>query len=125
MLFPEATDERFADGYAQAVTFGMLMARAKKIKLSTGLQQVAAELSHTSSLIGAALRLLTDNAENQETLKTSLGTLMRVLDAVDWAKISKDRPDAWLYFPYEDFLEVYDNELRKTNRALTIRHPKS
>jgi Type ISP C-terminal specificity domain/N-6 DNA Methylase len=112
LLFPEATDERFADGYAQAVTFGMLMARAKKIKLSTGLQQVAAELSHTSSLIGAALRLLTDNAENQETLKTSLGTLTRVLDAVDWAKISKERPDAWLYF-YEDFLEVYDNELRK------------
>ena len=112
LLFPDATDERFADGYAQAVTFGMLMARAKKIKLATGLQQVAAELSHTSSLIGAALRLLTDNAENQETLKTSLGTLTRVLDAVDWSKISKDRPDAWLYF-YEEFLGVYDNELRK------------
>jgi hypothetical protein len=31
---------------------------------------------------------------------------------VDWAKISKDRPEAWLYF-YEDFLAVYDNELRK------------
>jgi hypothetical protein len=28
LLFPDATDERFADGYAQAVTFGMLMARA-------------------------------------------------------------------------------------------------
>jgi Type ISP C-terminal specificity domain/N-6 DNA Methylase len=112
LLFPKATDERFADGYAQAVTFGMLMARAKKIKLSAGLQQVATELSHTSSLIGAALRLLTDNAENQETLKTSLGTLTRVLDAVDWGKISKERPDAWLYF-YEDFLEIYDNELRK------------
>jgi hypothetical protein len=112
LLFPDATDERFADGYAQAVTFGMLMARAKKIKLATGLQKVATELSHTSSLIGAALRLLTDNAENQETLKTSLGTLTRVLDAVDWSKISKDRPDAWLYF-YEEFLGVYDNELRK------------
>lgn len=112
LLFPEATDERFADGYAQAVTFGMLMARAKDITLATGLQQVANELSHTSSLIGAALRLLTDNAENQATLKTSLGTLTRVLDAVNWSKISKDRSDAWLYF-YEDFLEVYDNELRK------------
>ena len=112
LLFPDATDERFADGYAQAVTFGMLMARAKDITLATGLQQVASELSHTSSLIGAALRLLTDNAENQATLKTSLGTLTRVLDAVNWSKISKDRPDAWLYF-YEDFLEVYDNDLRK------------
>ena len=27
LLFPEATDEEFADGYAQAVTFGLLMAR--------------------------------------------------------------------------------------------------
>jgi predicted helicase len=63
-------------------------------------------------LIGAALKLLTDNAENQATLKTSLGTLTRVLDAVNWPKISKNNPEAWLYF-YEDFLAVYDNELRK------------
>jgi hypothetical protein len=27
LLFPEATDAQFADGYAQAVTFGLLMAR--------------------------------------------------------------------------------------------------
>ncbi len=112
LLFPDATDERFADGYAPAVTFGMLMARVKNIRLATGLQQVSTELSQTSTLIGAALRLLTDNAENQETLKTSLGTLTRVLDAVNWSKISKNRSDAWLYF-YEDFLEIYDNQLRK------------
>ena len=112
LLFPEATDETFADGYAQAVTFGLLMARAKKIELSAGLDRVAAELARTSSLIGTALRLLTDDAENQETLKTALGTLVRVLDAVDWDKISKGDADAWLYF-YEDFLAVYDNDLRK------------
>ncbi|HEY9171532.1 MAG TPA: type ISP restriction/modification enzyme [Verrucomicrobiae bacterium] len=112
LLFPEATDERFADGYAQAVTFGLLMARAKGIPLASGFEHVARELAHTSSLIGAALRLLTDNAENQATLKTSLGTLTRVLDAVHWPKISKGRPETWLYF-YEDFLEVYDNALRK------------
>ena len=111
-LFPDATDERFADGYAQAVAFGMLMARARGIKLSTGLPQVAQELSKTATLIGAALKLLTDDAASQETLKTSLGTLVRVLDAVDWNKISTDFPEAWLYF-YEDFLEVYDSELRK------------
>jgi hypothetical protein len=112
LLFPEATDERFADGYAQAVTFGLLVARVKNIDLATGLQQVAATLSQTSSLIGAALRLLTDNAENQATLKTALATLTRVLDAVDWAKIGKGNPDAWLYF-YENFLDVYDSQLRK------------
>ena len=112
LLFPEANDKTFADGYAQAVTFGLLMARAKDIKLGTGFEKVARELAHTSSLIGAALRLLTDNAENQATLKTSLGTLTRVLDAVHWPTISKGRPETWLYF-YEDFLEVYDHALRK------------
>jgi hypothetical protein len=112
LLFPDATDERFADGYAQAVTFGMLMARAKGISLSDGLHRVADELARSSTLIGAALRLLTDNAENQETLKTALGTLTRVLDAVDWNVVSKGEPEAWLYF-YEEFLDVYDKELRK------------
>lgn len=112
LLFPDATDDRFADGYAQAVTFGLLMARAKDIRLANGLQVVAAELTKSNSLIGTALRLLTDNAENQATLKTSLGTLVRVIDEVDWKKVSKGDPDAWLYF-YEDFLEIYDNDLRK------------
>jgi len=112
LLFPEANDKTFADGYAQAVTFGLLMARAKNIRLSDGMNKVATELAHTSSLIGTALRLLTDSEENQATLKTALGTLVRVLDEVDWNKISKGNADAWLYF-YEDFLAVYDNELRK------------
>ena len=35
-----------------------------------------------------------------------------MLDAVHWPDISKGDSDTWLYF-YEDFLEVYDNELRK------------
>lgn len=112
LLFPDATDAQFADGYAQAVTFGMLMARAREIPLGSGLERAARQLSATNSLIGTALRLLTDDAENQATLKTSLGTLTRVLDAVHWPTISKGDPDAWLYF-YEDFLEIYDNDLRK------------
>ena len=65
LLFPDATDSRFADGYAQAVTFGMLMARAKNISLSADLHQVAKELGQTSSLIGSAFGLLTDSAESQ------------------------------------------------------------
>lgn len=112
LLFPEASDAQFADGYAQAVTFGMLMARAREIRLGAGLDQAARRLGATNSLISTALRLLTDAVENQETLKTSLGTLTRVLDSVHWSTISKGDPDAWLYF-YEDFLEVYDNKLRK------------
>ena len=112
LLFPSATDEAFADGYAQAVTFGLLMARARDIALADGLDRVAHELRQTNTLIGTALRLLTDDADSQATLKTSLATLTRVLDAVHWPAISKGDPEAWLYF-YEDFLRVYDNELRK------------
>ena len=112
LLFPDATNEAFADGYAQAVTFGLLMARARDIVLADGLDRVARELRHTNTLIGAALRLLTDDADSETALKTSLSTLTRVLDAVHWGAISRGNPETWLYF-YEDFLSVYDNELRK------------
>lgn len=112
LLFPEADDASFADGYAQAVTFGLLIARARDIPLDGGIDQAAVALRKSNSLIGTALRLLTDNGENLKALETSLGTMMRVFDAVNWATLSKGDADAWLYF-YEHFLEVYDNTLRK------------
>ena len=112
LLFPQADDAQFADGYAQAVTFGLLVARARDISLSGGTEEAAQELRKSNTLIGTALRLLTEDPSNQEALKTSLGTLTRVLNEVNWHTISKDKPEAWLYF-YEDFLEVYDNTLRK------------
>ena len=88
------------------------MARARNISLNNGFDKVAQELGHTSTLIGAALRLLTDEAVNQDSLKTSLQTLTRVLGVVDWQTISKGDSEAWLYF-YEDFLEEYDRRLRR------------
>jgi hypothetical protein len=112
LLFPQADDAQFADGYAQAVTFGLLVARARDISLAEGTEDAAQELRKTNSLIGTALRLLTEDQSNQKALATSLNTLTRVLNEVNWHTISKDKPEAWLYF-YEDFLEVYDNTLRK------------
>ena len=116
LLFPRATGAAFADGYAQAVTFGLLMAKAQGIRLADGLDRVAIELRQTNTLIGAALRLLTDDVDNETTLKTSLATLTRVLDAVQWPAVSKGDPEAWLYF-YEEFLRVYDNDLRKKTES--------
>jgi hypothetical protein len=112
LLFPDATDEKFADGYAQAITFGLLVARARNIPLNDGIDTAALKLKKTNTLIGTALSLLTDNEQNQKELKTSLDTLTRVLHEVDWSTVSKDKPEAWLYF-YEDFLEVYDKALKK------------
>jgi hypothetical protein len=111
-LFPDASNETFADGYAQAVTFGLLMARAQGIVLTAGLDQVSRALRQTNLLIGTALRVLTDDVDNQATLKTSLETLTRVLDVVHWPTISKGSSEVWLYF-YELFLSVYDNSLRR------------
>ena len=63
-------------------------------------------------LIGTALRLLVDDENVRTALASALDTLRRVLNVVDWDLVSKGDADAWLYF-YEDFLEVYDNDLRK------------
>ncbi|MCF4164828.1 N-6 DNA methylase [Zavarzinia compransoris] len=112
LLFPEADNAQFADGYAQAVTFGLLIARALEIPLDDGIDLAAVKLRHSNTLIGTALGLLTDDTTNQEALKTALGTLQRVLNAVNWSSISKGKPDTWLYF-YEEFLDVYDSKLRK------------
>ncbi len=112
LLFPEATNKQFADGYAQAVTFGLLVARVRKIDLADGLDHAATELRKVSGLIGTALRLLVDDQNVKTALKSALDTLRRVLNVVDWELVSKGDADAWLYF-YEDFLEVYDNDLRK------------
>jgi hypothetical protein len=112
LLFPEATNKQFADGYAQAVTFGLLVARVRKIDLADGLDHAAMELRKVSGLIGTALRLLVDDENVKTALASALDTLRRVLNVVDWELVSRGDADAWLYF-YEDFLEVYDNDLRK------------
>lgn len=118
LLFPDASNDQFADGYAQAVTFGLLVARVRDIPLgkgldyAKGLDAAANALRATSTLIGTALRLLIDDDNIKKALQTSLGTLSRVLNEVHWPTVSKGDPDAWLYF-YEHFLEVYDNTLRK------------
>jgi len=112
LLFPGASGDEFADGYAQAVTFGLLMARAMNIELKHGIEPAAKALKQNRSLIGSALRLLTEQMEDEHALKTSLDTLRAVLDVVDWSKISKGDPEAWLYF-YELFLQQYDVSLRK------------
>ena len=112
LLFPEADSKEFADGYAQAVTFGLLMARARDIPLTENIEPAAKALRHTNTLIGSALALFTEEPDEGHPLATSLRTLARVLGKVNWHAISKDDPEAWLYF-YELFLKLYDPALRK------------
>lgn len=51
LLFPTADDKVFADGYAQAVTFALLLARTENIDItSSGLHDVGAKLAGQHSL---------------------------------------------------------------------------
>ena len=112
LLFPEATDAEFADGYAQTVTFALLLARVEGIALDgRDLRSVADELGKRHTLMGRALDVLTSPAVLPK-LAVSVQTLQRVLAVVDWSTLSKGDPAAWLYF-YEDFLEGYDPVLRR------------
>ena len=112
LLFADADSKEFADGYAQAVTFGLLMARARDIPLTENIEPAAKALRKSNTLIGSALALFTEELDEGHPLATSLRTLARVLGAVNWHTISKDDPEAWLYF-YELFLQQYDTALRK------------
>jgi hypothetical protein len=114
LLFPEADDERFADGYAQTVTFGLLAARALDIDIRGSMQEVGRKLTESTTLIGAALRVVTEDVEDNDALRTSFEMLRRVLSVVDWKLITKadEGDEPWLYF-YEVFLSIYDNKLRK------------
>jgi len=112
LLFPDADSKEFADGYAQAVTFGILMARARDIPLGENIEQAAKTLRKTNTLIGSALALFTEEPDDGHPMATSLRTLARVLGAVNWHAVSKDDPETWLYF-YEIFLQQYDGALRK------------
>jgi hypothetical protein len=113
LLFPNASDEKFADGYAQAVTFGLLLARAENVDFSTrSLHDIADALGKRHSLMGRALSVLTDPQLLGE-LRTSVQTLTRVCSVVDWKVLRKAKgKEPWLHF-YEDFLAAYDPKLRK------------
>jgi hypothetical protein len=130
LLFPDASDEQFADAYAQTVTFALLLARsegADPLDLASAANALAAD----HSLLSRALQVLTDpNA--QAEISASLDMLIRVIGVVPGAALASPK-DAWLFryrdslpvavkedpwlFFYEDFLAAYDPALRKNAGA--------
>lgn len=109
-LFPEASDQVFADSYAQTVVFALLLARSDgsdTLLLDRAIQQ----LTGTNSLLSRALEVLTDS-QLSDDIGASLNLLQRVIQAVPTGTMSRGRRDPWLHF-YEDFLAEYDPKLRK------------
>jgi len=119
LLFPDASDEVFADGYAQTVTFALLLARTEKIDLeSTSLYEVGQKLGADHSLMGKALQLLTNDVRGD--FVATIDLLRRVVGAVQWDAVRKNK-DTYLHL-YENFLAEYDPELRKATGTYYTPH---
>lgn len=121
LLFPTASDDVFADGYAQAVTFALLLARTEDIDLEAagGLHNVGTKLASQHSLMSRALQLLTDYVAAD--FKVTLDLLVRVIGAVDWPKVRAGNRDTYLHL-YERFLEEYDPALRRKSGSYYTPH---
>lgn len=109
LLFPDASDSQFADAYAQTVTFALLLARTEGIDPLDQNKNIKT-FEEQYGLLSRALQLLTDQKAREE-ISTSFNLLLRIVDVVSPDSLT-DTQDLWLYF-YEDFLAVYDPELRK------------
>jgi len=109
LLFPDASDERFADAYAQTVLFALLLGRSEGADLRT-LKSAEDALAAQHNLLSRALQVLTDPIARND-ISSSLSLLMRVIAVVPTTTLTCP-VDPWLYF-YEDFLAVYDARLRK------------
>jgi len=112
VLFHEASDEDFADAYAQTVTYGLLTARLDlEGRLTVGAALDALRARHP--FLGAALRLLTD-PEALDEVGWAVDLVVETLDGVGPEVFARARhvEDPLLYF-YEDFLGEYDPALRK------------
>lgn len=109
-LFPEASDQVFADSYAQTVVFALLLARSDGSDTLL-LDRAIKQLTGSNSLLSRALEVLTDS-QLSDDIGASLNLLQRVIQAVPTGTMSRGRRDPWLHF-YEDFLAEYDPKLRK------------
>lgn len=117
LLFPEADDDRFADAYAQTVTFALLLARSEGAQtIRDDLHDPIQKLAADHALLSRALQVLTDKTVRDE-IAPSLRLLQRVIDHVSPTALARSsQSDPWLYF-YEDFLAAYDPKLRKSAGA--------
>ncbi|MGW7257753.1 type ISP restriction/modification enzyme [Streptomyces sp. NPDC054834] len=120
LLFPTADDATFADGYAQTVTFALLLARTERIQVTgSSFHEIGRRLNAGHALMGKALQLLTDNVN--ERFEVTLNLLARTVAAVEWDTIRQGNRDAYLHL-YESFLSVYDDSLRQRSGSYYTPH---
>lgn len=118
-LFPDADNAKFADAYAQTLTYALLLARLNgEARLTT--ESAARALDSGHGLLAQTLRVLAQPGAREE-IEVAVDLLERVIAAVDPGKLT-ERGDPWLYF-YENFLAAYDPKLRKDQGAYYTPQP--
>lgn len=112
-LSPGATNEEFADSFAQTVVFALVVAISEGLDLDINtLHHMANRLKSNHGLLGNALNLLTDHLDEASALHNVLAIIVRVLSVTSWKHISGGKADVYLHL-YEHFLSIYDPEQRK------------
>jgi hypothetical protein len=109
-FFPDSDNAKFADAYAQTVTYAMLLARLSGAEKLDPVE-AAKTLDKNNGLLARTLELL-GQKEARAELSVGFEMLQRSLEALVPHDFLKSKPDLWLYF-YEDFLAAYDPKLRK------------
>jgi type ISP restriction-modification system protein/N-6 DNA methylase len=108
-LFPDADNAKFADAYAQTLTYALLLARFNgEARLTT--DSAARSLDSGHGLLAQTLRVLSQ-PEARAEIAVAVDLLERVIAAVEPERL-RDAGDPWLYF-YEVFLAAYDPKLRR------------
>lgn len=109
-LFPDADDKRFADAYAQTLTYALLLA-SLSVEGEFDPRHAADVLRPGHNLLARVLEIFTD-PETRRDIKLGADLLERVVRAMPAERLRRGNPRLWLYF-YEDFLAAYDPKLRK------------
>ncbi|PRY47818.1 N-6 DNA methylase [Knoellia remsis] len=112
LLFPQATDAEFSDGFAQTVVFALLLALDEGIDLvNLSLHDVAQRLEANHTLMGRTLNLLTEHVRNTAVAR-AIELISRVIGHTDWPRLNARTQNLHLHL-YEDFLGTYDPDRRR------------
>ncbi|GAB3150204.1 hypothetical protein GCM10027258_47930 [Amycolatopsis stemonae] len=108
LLFPNLTDQQFADQYSQTVTFALLLASVEGVGFQgQHISEIARALGKKHSLMGKALAVLTDQSEEEHSVV--LDTMLKVFGVIEWTEFPEDS----YAMLYEKFLAEYDPVLRR------------
>lgn len=120
-VHPHASERDFADGVSQVVAYGMVLAALSVTGADAdadgyiSVAEARAAIRGISPVMAAAFAPLVDKPALFAAVEAELGALETLVSAIDAKRVNRSadrRGEPWLYF-YEDFLGVYDPEMRR------------